>query len=133
VKVANNKPLLFQILGASPGAPRAAIFFVNEIPRSQFADVGGKMDRNFWVVVSRGIGFNPEAGMSLTEGVAGGRPMFELAEEAREIVRGIRLEDQGPDDNKPVYKGIFPIEFEGVTVDALYVDFTLSADTPEQS
>ena len=35
VKVANDKPHLFQLLGAGPGAPRAAVYFVEERPRSR--------------------------------------------------------------------------------------------------
>jgi hypothetical protein len=134
VKVANDKPHLFQILGAAPGAPRAAVYFVEERPRSRnFGDVAGKVDRKFWICVSRGRGFGAELGKSLTEGVAGGKPMFVLCEEARELARGVRLEDQTADDNRPVYKGVFPIEFKEAAVDAYSIELTLAADIPEQS
>jgi hypothetical protein len=133
LKVANDKPHLFQLLGTAPGAPRAAVYFVEERPRSEkFADAAGKVDRKFWVCVSRGRGFSAELGKSLTEGVAGGKPMFVLCEQARELARGVRLEDQTADDNRPVYQGTFPIEFEAATVDAYYVELTLAADIPEQ-
>lgn len=134
VKVANDKPHLFQILGTAPGAPRAAVYFVEERLRGKkFADVAGKVDRKFWICISRGRGFSAELGKSLTEGVAGGKPMFVLVEEARELARGVRLDDQTADDNRPVYQGIFPIEFEAAAVDAYYVEFTLGADIPEQN
>ncbi len=134
LKVASDKAHLFQLLGTSPGAPRAAVFFVEERPRSRnFGDVAGKVDRKFWICLSRGRGFSAELGKSLTEGVAGGKPMFVLVEQAREQARGIRLDDQTADDNRPVYQGIFPIEFEAATVDAYYVEITLAADIPQQN
>jgi len=131
VKVANDKPHLFQLLGTNPGAPRAAVYFVEEKPRSRrFDDIAGRVDRKFWVCISRGRGFNAELGKSLTEGVAGGKPMFILVEEAREEVRGSRQEDI--DETRPYYKGTYPIELEGATVDAYYVEVVLAADIPEQ-
>jgi hypothetical protein len=133
IKIAGDKRHLFQLLGAAPGAPRAAVYFVEELPVSErFADVAGKVARKFWLCISRGRGFSLDQGISLTEGVAGGPPMFEPCEEARELVRGIRLADQNEDFNRPVYGGVFPVEFEGVTVDAYYIEFTLAADIPEQ-
>jgi hypothetical protein len=134
VKVANDKVHLFQLLGASPGAPRAAVYFVEERPRSRyFKDIAGKVDRKFWVCLSRGRGFNAELGKSLTEGVAGGKPMFVLVEQAREQVRAVRLDDQTDDDSRPVYKGTYPIEFKPATVDAYYLEVLLTADIPQQN
>jgi hypothetical protein len=101
VKVANDKPHLFQLLGASPGAPRAAVYFAEEKPRSKkFNDV------------------------------AGGKPMFILLEEAREEVRGVRLDDI--DESRPYYKGTYPIELADATVDAYYIEVVLAADIPQQ-
>lgn len=131
VKVANDKPHLFQLLGAGPGAPRAAVYFAEERPRSRkFNDMAGRVDRKFWVCISRGRGFNAEPGKSLTEGVAGGKPMFVLVEEARELVRGVRLDDI--DETRPYYKGAYPIEFPDATVDAYYIEVVLAADIPQQ-
>lgn len=119
VKVAGDKPHLFQLLGASPGAPRAAVYFAWERPRSRkFNDLAGRVDRAFWVCVSRGRGFNAELGKSLTRGVAGGKPMFILVEEARELARALRQNDI--DESRPYYKGIHPIEL------------LLAADIPQQ-
>jgi hypothetical protein len=132
VKVANDKLHLFQLLGASPGAPRAAVYFVEERPRSRrFDDMAGRVDRKFWICVSRGRGFNAALGKSLTEGVAGGKPMFALVEEAREEVRGVRQDDI--DETRPYYKGTYPINLEDATVDAYYVEVALAADVPQQT
>jgi hypothetical protein len=133
IKVASDKVHLFQILGASPGAPRAAVYFAGEKSRSKhFKDIAGKVDRKFWVCISRGRGFSAELGKSLTEGVAGGKPMFVLLEQAREEVRAVRLSDQEDDDSRAVYRGTYPIEFEVATVDAYYLEILLAADIPEQ-
>ena len=132
VKVANDKPHLFQLLGTSPGAPRAAVYFVEERPRSKkFDDIAGRVDRKFWVCISRGRGFNAELGKSLTEGVAGGKPMFILVEEAREEVRAARQDDI--DETRPYYKGTYPIDLEDATVDAYYLEVVLAAEIPQQS
>ena len=132
VKVANDKPHLFQLLGASPGAPRAAVYFVEERPRSRrFDDVVGRVDRKFWICISRGRGFNADPGKSLTEGVAGGKPMFVLVEEAREEARGARQDDI--DESRPYYQGTYPIHLEDATVDAYYIEVVLAADIPQQN
>lgn len=132
VKLANDKPHLFQLLGASPGAPRAAVYLVEERARSRrFNDVAGRVDRKFWICISRGRGFNAELGKSLTEGVAGGKPMFVLVEEAREEVRGVRQEDI--DETRPYYKGTHPIDLKDATVDAYYIEVVLAADIPQQN
>ena len=132
VKVANDKPHLFQLLGANPGAPRAAVYFVEERPRSRrFDDIAGRVDRTFWICVSRGRGFNAALGKSLTDGVAGGKPMFVLVEEAREEARGVRQADI--DETRPYYKGTYPIEMEDAKVDAYYVELVLAAEIPQQN
>jgi hypothetical protein len=132
VKVANDKPHLFQLLGANPGAPRVAVYFVEERPRSRkFDDIAGRVDRTFWICVSRGRGFNAALGKSLTEGVAGGKPMFVLVEEAREEARAVRQDDI--DESRPYYKGTYPIDIEDATVDAYYVEIVLAAEIPQQN
>lgn len=132
VKVANDKPHLFQLLGAGPGAPRAAVYFVEERPRSRrFNDLAGRVDRKFWICISRGRGFNSRLGRSLTEGVAGGKPMFTLVEEAREEVRSVRQDDI--DETRPYYQGAYPIELPDATVDAYYLELVLAAEIPQQN
>ena len=131
-KIANDVPHLFTILGVKPGAPRCAILFAGETPRStNFEDVAGRVDRKYWIAVSRGRGFLLEQGKSLVDGVAGGPAMFELVEEAREIVRALR--GAGTEDEpSPYYRGIELMAFEGVTTDTYRIEVILAADIPEQ-
>jgi len=62
--------------------------------------------------------------------VAGGKPMFILVEEARELARALRQDDI--DESRPYYKGIHPIELPGAAVDAYYIELLLAADIPQQ-
>ena len=131
VKVANDEPHLFTILGAAPGAARTAILFDEETARSEKNnDLLGRVDRKFIVAISRGRGFNLDQGKSLTEGVAQGKPMFELVEEAREVLRGLRMLGE----NEPVlyYLGSKRLQFQGVTTDAYAITLGLAADIPDQ-
>ena len=130
-KIANDEPHLFAILGENPGAPRSAILFDEENPRSgELNDVLGRVDRKFIIAISRGRGFNLNLGDSLTKGVAGGQPMFELVEQAREVIRSMRF---GGDEEVPYYVGSKRLQFQGVTTDAYAIMISLAADIPYQS
>ena len=131
VKIANDIPHLFTIRGANPGAPRAAVLFAGETPRNAELDLLGRVDRKFYVAVSRGRGFKLNQGESLTEGVAGGKPMFVLVEEAREVLRSLRLSDLD-DEPEPYYRGIDLLTFEGVTTDCLRIEIQIAAQIPDQ-
>ena len=130
-KVANDEPNLFQILGEAPGAPRSAVLFDEENPRSTVVnDLLGRVDRKFIIAVSRGRGFKLESGDTLTKGVAGGAPMFELVEQAREVLRSLRL--LGENEPVPYYLGSKRLQFQGVTTDAYAITIGLTADIPDQ-
>jgi hypothetical protein len=132
VKIANDEPHLFQILGDMPGAVRSAILFDEEMPRSlDLADVLGRVDRKLIVAVSRGRGFNLNQGDSLTKGVADGKPMFVLIEEAREVLRALRFPEQ--DEPVPTYLGTKRLQFQGVTCDAYAITLGLAADIGDQT
>lgn len=131
VKIANDVPHLFTILGVNPGSPRTAILFAGEVMRSPDRPETGRVDRKYWIAVSRGRGFLVEQGKSLTEGVGGGAPMFQLVEEAREIVRAIRGATAA-DEPLPYYISIELMAFEGVTTDTYRLEVVFASDIPEQ-
>ncbi len=127
VHVANDVPHLFKLLGEAPGSPRAGILFAGETIRDpENADVTGRVDRKFWVAVSRGHSLQSYNGKSLMDGIAGGLPMFDLVESARDALREILL--QGPGENAPYYMGIELLNFEGVTLDCYRIEIVLAAD-----
>jgi hypothetical protein len=132
VKVANDEPHLFQLLGVNPGAPRGAILFDDELPRDEKDDDwSGRVDRKFIIAISRGRGFKLDQGKSLTEGVAGGDPMFVLVEEAREILRALRFDDV-TGEPLPRYHGTRRLQFQGVTNDAYAITISIAAQIPDQ-
>lgn len=127
VKIAHDVPHLFKILGEAPGAARAAILFAGETTRNErFAEIEGRVDRKFWIAFSRGYTLESYAGKSLVDGVAGGKPMFDLIEEGRTVLRLLRFE--GTDEPVPYYKSTELLTFEGVTLDAYRVEIEVAAD-----
>lgn len=128
VKIAHDVPHLFKILGDSPGTARVAILFAGEKIRDEvFSDVTGRVDRKFWIAFSRGYTLENYPGKSLVEGVAGGKPMFDLIEEGRTALRLVRFEDT--DEPIPYYKSTELLTFEGVTLDAYRIEVEVCAET----
>lgn len=128
VKIAHDVPHLFKILGDGPGACRVAILFAGEVCRGDgiHRDISGRVDRKFWVAFSRGYTLESYSGKSLVEGVAGGKPMFDLIEEGRTALRLIAF--TGTDEPIPYYNGTELLTFEGVTLDAYRVEIEVAAD-----
>jgi len=132
VKIANDEPHLFQILGETPGAVRSAILFDEELPRSaELSDVLGRVDRKIMVAISRGRSLALNQGDSLMKGVGDGKPMFELVESAREVLRSLRFPDV--DEAAPAYLGARRLQFQGVTTDAYAITLGVVADIPDQT
>jgi hypothetical protein len=119
-------------LRGKPGAPTAAVLWESEEPSGRNAEEG-KVLRTFKIVVSRGRGLKLVAGESLAAGVAGGPPMYDLVEQAREIARGLRLEDEPGELQLPVYQGCGPFEVSGHVLDAVEIRIALYAQIPPQN
>ncbi len=127
VHIANDVPHLFKLLGEAPGAPRIGILFAGETIRDEAnADVTSRVDRKFWIACSRGFSLQAYPGKSLVEGIAKGRPMFDLIEDAREAVRCVRFDVAG--ESIPYYKGIELLNFEGITLDCYRIEISVTAD-----
>lgn len=126
--VAGDVVEMIEILRSRPGAPKCAIRFVSEDVRGEHDELG-RVDRLFRVVVARGRGFKIESGESLTDGVAGGKPMFDLAEEVREIVRGLVF-DLETTEGRAEYKGMREFEVQGIVMDAYEVSFAVGCQLP---
>lgn len=115
-------------LRSKPGTATAAVLWVKETPRTPELSILGRVDRLFKIVISRGRGFKIVSGESLTGGVAGGRALFDLVEEARELLAALRMEDM-EEDEQPVYEGAGPFEVDGIVWDAVEIRLTLAAQT----
>ncbi len=122
---------VLELLREQPGGVTAAVLFDSEDPRGEMSETG-KVDRGFKLILSRGKGFRIESGESLVDGVAGGRPLFDLVEEAREIVRGIEFTAEGgdPEDQVVQYRGTSNFEVQGFVLDAYEVRFGAGAQLP---
>jgi hypothetical protein len=132
-RAAGDVVSVLDMLRAKPGGVLCAVVWEAEDPRGEWGSELGKVDRKFKVVVSRGRGLRLDTGESLTEGSAGGRPMYDLVEEVRELVRGVRLpEDQveDPDDRKPEYLGTGTYEVGGFVLDAYEVRIGFGTQIP---
>lgn len=129
VEIAGDGAQLFSLLATSPGALRAVILFDAETKRGDYEENAG-VDRKFLVVVSRGRGFQLSLADNLTTGSAGGAPLFDLVEQAREIIRAQRFET-GMLEPIPDYKGTTRTQFEGLpATDAYQIEFTLGTQLP---
>ena len=132
VHLAHDVPHLFKILGDNPGAPRAGVLVVSEKSRNEtFSDVEGRVDRKIWVAISRGYTLESYRGKSLVEGIAGGKPMFELIEAARDMIRALEFNET--DETAPYYGGFELLTFEGVTMDAYRLEFGIVGDTGDNT
>jgi hypothetical protein len=130
VHFAHDVPHLFKLLGETPGAPRAGILFVSEVPRDEEnSDVTSRVDRKYWIAVSRGYSLESYAGKSLVAGIAGGKPMFDLIAEAGTAVRRCRFDANG--ESRPYYKGTELLTFEGITMDAYRIEIVVAADNDD--
>lgn len=128
-RIAGDRSQLVGILSQAPGAPRVVLVFINEVPRGEMdAAEESRVDRELWAILSRGRGFKADSGDSLTEGSGGGKPMFDLAEEARDLIRTTMLD---PERNERLiyYKGIYQFEMaEELKTDAVYISFGIGTD-----
>lgn len=122
---------VLELLRSAPGGVTAAILFDSEEPRGERSELG-KVDRGFKVVISRGKGFQVDSGASLTTGSAGGAPLFDLVEEAREIVIALNLAGDTWDSEDQVaqYRGTNPFEVQGFVLDAYEIRFAAGAQNP---
>ena len=92
----------WEILLNKPGTAKIAILFEDEKARVNFAggDITGRVNRYIDVIISRGRGLNQVRSANLTDGTGGGRPLFDMAEDMRDVLRLIRfnpVSDEVPD------------------------------------
>ena len=134
VEVASDPYHIVYLLVQAPGAMRACVMFHSDAKRGEYEE-SGMVDRTFWVVVSRGKGMKIDPGASLTEGVSGGgKAMFDLVEEARELIRGISFEGETDfprtTEVTPNFKGAEPFAIEGYLTDSYRLEFSIGVQLP---
>ena len=118
----------WEMLKSSPAAGSVAILFEEEKARVNFegGDITGRVDRFFDLVVSRGRGLTLTRSDNLTQGVSGGVPLFEMAEQLRDVVRLMRFDPQT--DEVPNYIGMSRWgKEEGINMDAFKVSIWIGS------
>jgi hypothetical protein len=128
-EIAGDPAHLFALLSHGPGAVRACIMLRRELKRGEHEEAG-YVDRTFIVTISRGRGFTLEPSDALIRQTTVGAPLFDLAEEARDIVRAIDypLEDT---DWTVDYQSTDLFEFPTENpVDAYQLTFSIGCQLP---
>lgn len=123
-EVAGDPVHLFAMLANKPGGVHACILFVSEIKRGEYEEAGG-VDRTYWVIISRGQGFTLAGKDSLVTGNAGKAPLFDLVEQAREVIRQTQF-DVTDTEVTPNFLAIRPFQLPTEKpVDAYQIEFSI--------
>jgi hypothetical protein len=130
--VAGDPAQILEILRIRPDGFVAIISFDSETPRTEYDELGG-MDRTFKVVISRGKGFKLDTGESLTDGAAGAGPLFDLVEQARELLRALPLDPETSLEVLPKYLGTSPYEVQGYLLDAYEIRLSIGTQIPSHA
>ena len=130
VMVAGDAVELVGILATKPGDVRAVLYFVQEVPRGSYDELG-KVERTFHLVLSRGRSFTLQRDGNLTGDASASRPLFDIVEEAREVVRHYTTEAT-TEDRLVQYLGTRPFNAGGeLILDAYQVEFLIVAQIPD--
>jgi len=127
--VAQDPYQIVDILRQSPGQIKAVVMYHSEVKRGEFEEAGF-VDRTFWVVISRSRGLKLEPGASLTDGVSGGPAMFDIVDDARDVLRGLEFAPETTEVHID-YKGAEPFSVEGYLTDAYKLEFSIGTQLPE--
>lgn len=129
VYIASDIDDLLTKLAETPAAPRVVVMWHSEVKRGEYEERGA-VDRTFWVAIARGKGLKLVPGANLTKGVSGGKPLYDLMEEGREIVRDLDF-DPETTESHPDYQGATPLEVNGTTLtDVLKLEFSIGCQLP---
>lgn len=127
-EIARDPVHAFSILQQKPGGVRAVILFQSEDKRGDYEEAG-LCDETFFVVLTSGKSLQLNPGDDLVDGAAGGPAMYNLIEDARDIVRGLSLDDDT--EVTPNYKGCRPYVLPGnILTDAYQLEFSIGNQLP---
>ncbi len=117
--IAGDKIHAWEILKNRPGTCKIAVGFENEKARVNFpgGDITGRVNQNLYAIISRGRGLNQVRSDNLVYGSGGGSPLFDLAEQMRDMMRLMRFDPIT--DEPPDYVGLDDWGLDmGVVIDA---------------
>lgn len=127
VEIAADAVHLWHLLKGKPGAVRALLLFESEQKRGEYEETG-RVDRKFLLILSRGRGFTLDPADNLVEGSAGGLPMYDVIESARDAVRALNADPQDETGERLVnYQQTVRVDAGELRVDAYQIEFSLAA------
>lgn len=133
IAIASDPVHLWHLLSAAPGGVRGVLLFDAEEVRGEIGELG-RVDRKFILVISRGRGFNAERSDALTKGSGGGKALFDLVEEAREVLRSLEVENADDIDEVTLnYSRTSRFDPGDLILDTYQIEFQCPAQLPEQS
>ena len=130
--IAGDQIHAWEILKNRPGTCKIAVGFEKGTARvnGPGLDITGRENQYYYAVISRGRGLNQVRSDNLIYGAGGGLPLFQLAEEMRDMMRAVRFNPTT--DEVPDYVGIQPWgEKLGVIIDAFEVQIWVGTQLPQ--
>lgn len=112
----------WEILMNAPGTARIAILFEDAKARVNFpdGDITGREDQYIDVMISRGRGLEQVRSGNLMTGSGGGHPLFQLAQDMRDMLRAIHFDPQTDERTNYIGFGRWGKD-EGFNIDAFVV------------
>jgi len=132
VAVANTiDDLLTQLALETPaGKVGIVILFYGEKKRGEYEEAG-VVDRTFWIALTIGKGMKADASARLTDGAAGAKPLYELAEEFRTEVIQATSFSADTTEVTPNFLGMEPLTVNNQTLtDTLKLEFSIGVQLP---
>jgi len=100
--IASDTIHAWEILKNRPGTCKIAVGFEGAKARVNFpgGDITGRENQNLYAIISRGRGLSQTRSDNLIYGSGGGLPLFDLAEQLRDMLRSVKFDpttDEYPD------------------------------------
>lgn len=133
VAIASSLADLINKLQETPGSCQVIIMFHREDKREPFEE-SGMVDRFFWVSIASPQGLKADPAARLIEGQAGGKPLYEICESARdEVIRKTSFSNVTTEVT-PDYKGMQPLTVGDTTAtDVIRLEFCIGVQMPAAS
>lgn len=128
--VASNLKDFWDQAGMDTKVPRILIVYNGEVARGEFRTRSAldRVDRNWNVGVTRGRGFSPNRGDSLTGLVVNAIPFYDVVELVRDTIRSIlNISEEFPVE----FLNIRPMNQGTLVVDGYLIEFVTANDIPK--
>lgn len=130
VTIASNVRDMWETAFKSSEKPRIIIAYAGEQIRGEFsvAALIHRVDRDWFVAVTRGRTFTVPRGKGLTESVQNAEAFYDVVEAVRDL---IRTSVSITEELQPDFKAIRPMDLgNGLVVDGYVIEFSTANDLP---